>query len=460
LSLAAGAFAQKNPKESFTYPPLAKIRIPAVREVSLPNGMKLYLIEDSSYPTIDLRAMIRTGSVTDPADKIGLADIAGTVLRTGGSKAVPGDEMDKLLETLGASVETGIGQTSGYVYVSLLKEDVDKGLEVLAGILEDPAFPQEKIDLAKIEQKSGISRRNDNVRGIAFREFSKLIYGKDSPYARHAEYATIDAITRDDLVALHRKYFHPNNVTVAVWGDFDAREMEKKIAGAFAAWKPVKLDIPPVPKVDYRYDYTVNFINKTDVNQSNILLGHVGTILNNPDYPALQILNQILSYERMFKKVRTEEGLAYNVWGYYGADFDHEGSFSSGCQTKSESTVKAVRIMLDQIRKIQESEVTDEELSRAKDNYLNSFVFNFDSKSKIVERLMTYTYFGYPRNFMDMEKEAVEKVTKADILRVAKRYLHPDKVRILVVGKKEDFEEPLSNLGPINVIDITIPEPK
>jgi len=460
LVLAAGAFAQKKPKDSFTYPSLAKIQIPAVREAALQNGIKLYLIEDRSYPTIDLRAMIRTGSVYDPADKIGLSEIAGTVLRTGGSKALPGDEMDKLLETLGATVETGIGETAGYVTVSLLKEDVDKGLEVLAGILEDPAFPQEKIDLAKIEQKSGISRRNDNVRGIAFREFSKLIYGKESPYARHAEYATIDAITRDDLVTFHKKFFHPNNVTVAVWGDFDAKDMEKKIAKAFAAWKPAKLEIPPIPKVDYRYDYTVNFINKSDVNQSNILLGHVGTLLNNPDYPALQILNQILSTDRMYKKIRAEEGLAYSVWGYYGADFDHEGSFSSGCQTKSESTVKAIRLMLDQIRKIQESEVTDEELSRAKDNYLNSFVFNFDSKSKIVERLMTYAYFGYPRNFMDMEKEAVEKVNQADILRVAKKYMHPDQVRILVVGKQEDFDEPLANLGPVNVIDITIVEPK
>jgi predicted Zn-dependent peptidase/outer membrane lipoprotein-sorting protein len=452
--------AQKQPKDTFVYPPLAKIQVPEAHEVKLKNGMVLFLIEDHDYPTIDLRAMVRTGSVHEPADKIGLADVTGTVMRTGGTAKYPGDDLDKLLETLGAAVETGIGQTSGYVTVSTLKEDVDKGLEVLAGILMEPVFPEDKIELAKIEQKSAISRRNDDIGSITYREFPKLIFGKDSPYARQTEYATIDAITRDDLVAFHKAYFHPNHVTIAAWGDFNAKDMEKRIARAFTAWKPVAVAVSPVPKIDYRYDYSVNHIQKTDVNQSNIMLGHIGTRMDNPDYPALQIMNQILSWERMFKKVRTQEGLAYSVWGYYGAGYDHEGAFSSGCQTKSESTVKAVRIMLDQIKRLQTEEVTDEELSRSKDGYLNSFVFNFDSKAKVVERLMTYAYFGYPKNFMDLEKQGVEKVTKADILRVAKKYLKPDQVRILVVGKQEDFDEPLSNLGPVNTIDITIPQPK
>jgi predicted Zn-dependent peptidase len=452
--------AQKMPKDKFVYPPLAKIQIPDVREAKLKNGMILYLIEDHDYPTIDMRAMVRTGSVYEPADKTGLADVTGTVMRTGGTSRYPGDELDRLLETLGATVETGIGQTSGYVTVSLLKEDVDKGLDILAGLLSDPAFPDEKIELAKIEQKSVISRRNDDIATIADREFTKLIYGAKNPYARHPEYATIDAITRDDLTAFHKRFFHPNNVILAAWGDFSAKDMEKKIEKAFAAWKPSADPVPPAPKVDYQYDFSVNHIQKTDVNQSHVLLGHAGTRMDNPDYPALQIMNQILSWERMFKKVRTQEGLAYSVWGYYGAGYDHEGVFSSGCQTKSESTAKAVRIMLEQIRKLQNEEVTDEELKRAKDSYLNSFVFNFDSKSKIVARLMTYAYYGYPRNFMDREKEAVEKVGKADILRVAKAYLKPDQVRILVVGRQEDFDEPLSNLGPVRSIDIAIPEPK
>ena len=460
ILVSGSLFAQKNPKDTFDYPPLNKIKMPKIEEVILTNGMRLLLVEDHDFPTIDLRAMIRTGSVYEPADKIGLASITGTVIRTGGSKKFPGDDLDTLLETLGATVETFIGEESGYVYVSLLKADIDQGLDVLANLLMHPVFPDDKIDLAKIMRRSAISRRNDDVGQITNREFVKLIYGADSPYARHPEYATIDAITREDIITFHRRFFHPNNVILAAWGDFTSKDLAKKIENVFTAWSKAELEIPPKPGVDYTYDFTVNTIEKPDVNQSNIMLGHIGGTMESPDYPALVVMNQILSYDRMFKRVRTDEGLAYDVWGRYGAGYDHPGVFSSGCQTKSGSTVKAVRIMLEEIQKMRESEVTDDELTRAKDSYLNGFVFNFDSKAKIVGRLMTYDYYDYPRNFMDRVKEGVEKTTKADVQRVAEKYLKPDLVRILVVGKQAEFDEPLSVLGTVNTIAITIPMPE
>jgi zinc protease len=190
------------------------------------------------------------------------------------------------------------------------------------------------------------------------------------------------------------------------------------------------------------------------------MLGHIGGLMNNPDLPALNIMNQILSFERMFKRIRTDEGLAYSVWGDYGATYVYPGTFSCGAQTKSQSTVYAVNIMLQELKKITEQEVTDDELAKAKDGYLNSYVFNFESKSQIVNRLMSLAYYGYPLDFAEKQKAGVEKVTKADVLRVAKKYIQPDKVQILVVGKKEDFDKPLSTLGAVNVIDITIPAPK
>lgn len=454
------AVAQKGPKDQFTFPKLHKIEMPSVQKAELKNGMKLLLVEDRQYPTIDLRAMVWVGSIYEPADKIGLASITGTVMRTGGTETITGDEIDQLLETLGASVETSIGQGSGYVSVSVLKEDIDKGIEILADILMHPAFRQEKIDLAKIEARSMISRRNDNIWEITGREFNSLIYGKAHPYARYPEYATIDAITRDDLVAFYKKYFHPNNIIFAAWGDFKAKDLWKKLETAFAKWPATKTDFPAKPEVDYKYKYTVNFVQKSDVNQSHIQMGHIGGMMNDPDYPALTIMNQILSYDRMFKVIRTQEGLTYAPWGYFGADYDHLGVFNCGTQTKSQSTVYAIRLILKEVKRMTEEEVTDEELARAKDTYLNGFVFNFDSKAKIVNRLMTYAYYNYPLDFIDRIKEGVEKVTKADVLLVAKKHLRPDHLQILVVGKKEDFDEPLSVLGPVNEIDITTPEPK
>jgi zinc protease len=453
-------FAQKSPKEKFVFGPLNPIKMPRVEKVELKNGLKLFLVEDHDYPTIDVRAMVHTGSVYEPASKIGLAAIVGDVLRTGGTTSRTGDEIDKELETMAATVETGISQSSGYIVVSVLKEDIGKALGILAEMLISPAFREDKIELAKIMQKTLISRRNDDIGEITSREFNKLIYGKDSPYARHAEYATIDAITRQDIVDFYKKYFFPNNTIMTAWGDFNTKEMIALVEKTMGSWKMEKVTVPPLPKVDYEYKYTVNIIQKPDVNQSNIGLGHIGGLMSNPDYPALMVMNSILSYERMFKKIRTDEGLAYSVWGNYGASYLNPGVFSCGAQTKSQSTVYAIELMLKELERIQKEEVSDEELARAKDEYLNSYVFNFDSRAKVVNRVMTYVYYGYPLDFTEKVKEGVEKVTKADVLRVAKKYLQPDKVQILVVGKQEDFGKPLSTLGKVNVIDITIPPPK
>ena len=450
-------FAQKSPKDKFFFAPLSPIKMPRVETVELENGLRLFLVEDREYPTIDMRAIVRVGSVFEPPSKTGLASITGQVLRTGGTVSMTGDEIDKELETLAATVSTGIGLASGYIMVSVLKEDIDRALEILADIMISPAFKEDKINLAKIQQRTLISRRNDDVMEIASREFQKLIYGKDSSYACHPEYATIEAVTKQDIVDFYKKYFYPNNTIMAIWGDFKSSEMTAKIKKALGKWEAAEIKIPPLPEVDYEYKYTINFINKPDVNQSNILLGHIGGLMNNPDYPALSVMNSILSYERMFKKIRTEKGLAYDVWGYYGANYMVPGVFRCEAQTKSESTVYAIELMLKEIKRITEEEVTDEELARAKDRYLNSFVFSFDSRAKIVYRMMTYAYFGYPLDFMDKVKSGVEKVTKKDVLRVAKKYLRPDKVQILVVGKKEDFDKPLSTLGEVNVIDIKIP---
>jgi zinc protease len=461
-SLILGVFAapvlgQKGPKDKFVFGPLNPIQMPKVQSASLKNGLKLFLVEDHLYPTIDLRAMVRVGSYLEPADKTGLASITGQVLRTGGTQTMPGDAIDKELETLAATVETGIGQTSGYITVSVLKEDIDKALNILADILVNPAFPEDKIDLAKMMQRASVARRNDNVNQIAFREYRKLIYGQGSPYARQAEYATIAAINRDDIVNFYKTYFRPNNAIIAVVGDFQAKEMIGKIRSTLEKWPAGKITVPPLPKVEYQYRSTVNLVKKPDVNQSNIMLGHIGGLMSNPDFPALSVMNSILSNDRMFKKIRTAEGLAYSVWGNYGAGFDYPGVFSCGAQTKSQSTVYAIDLMLQEMKRIGEQEVTDEELAKAKDEYLNGYVFDFDSKAKIVNRLMTYAFFGYPLDYAEKVKLGVEKVTKADVLRVAKKYLQPDKVQILVVGKEEDFDKPLSTLGTLNVIDITIP---
>ncbi|RJP28566.1 MAG: insulinase family protein [Candidatus Omnitrophota bacterium] len=462
LVFISTGIAQKSYKE-LSYPKLNDIQIPEIERIVLPNGMILFLLEDHELPLINLSARIGGGSVFEPPEKIGLAEITGTVMRTGGSATMSGEKMDEILETIAASVETGIGRQSGSASMSTLKEHLDQGLSILADVLMNPAFPQDKIDLAKVEARSLISRRNDEPREISGREFQKMIYGGDSPYARHSEYAAIDAITRDDLIEFHQTFFYPNNVMMSVWGDFDTKEMIEKIDTAFGGWKRRDSEVPVLPAVDYQFDSSVNLIKKEDIHQAYIEMGHLGGKRDDPDYFALIVMNQILGggfTSRMVKTVRTQMGLAYSTWGVYGTDYAVPGAFSVGCQTKAESAIDAILAMKCEIEKMTQASVTDEELALAKEQYLNSYVFHFDTKGEIVNRLMTFEYFGYPKDFLQKTKESVEKVTKEDVLRVAKAHLHPDKLRILVVGNPEKIDPPLSTLGEVNEIDITIPVPE
>ena len=457
--LAAPLAAQKNPKDPFAFPKLSPLKTPPITQMTMKNGIKLFLIEDHRFPTIDMRGMFFTSSAFEPADKIGLAGLTGTVLRSGGTEGRSGDQIDRELETMAASIETNIDNESGSIAVSLLKENLDRVLPIMADILRRPLFDQEKIDLAKIEARTAISRRNDDVGQITEREFTKLIYSAQSPYARQSEYATIDAIQRDDMVAFYKGYFHADNMWLAVWGDFNSKQMIRKIEAALGDWPEAGLKLPGLPQVNYEFKPTVNYIEKTDVNQSNIMVGHIGGLLDSPDYAALSVMNRILSFDRMFKRIRTDEGLAYSVWGYYGAGYKVPGVFSAGAQTKSGSTVKAITIMLDEMKRIRSEEVGDEELKRAKDQFLNSYVFQFDSRAKIIRSMLTYAYYGYPLDFTEQIFKKIDKVTKADILNAAQKYLRPEHVQILVVGKQADFDKPLSAFGPVNSIDITIPVP-
>jgi zinc protease len=460
MALSACLLAQKGPKYQFQFGKLNPIKMPDVKQVTLKNGLRLFLVEDKSLPTIDMRGMVYSGSVYEPAEKTGLAAITGEVLRSGGAGKLNGDQLDRELETMAASVETGINDESAYIQVSLLKENLDRVLALTADILRRPVFAQEKIDLAKVSQRAVISRRNDDIGSITNREFNKLIYGSQSPFSRQAEYATIDAISREDIVSFYKSYFHPDRMLLAVWGDFNAKLMVSKIEALFGDWPAVSTAKPELPVVNYQFANTVSYIQKTDVNQSNIMLGHIGGLLDSPDFPSLIIMNRILSFDRMFKTVRTNEGLAYSVWGNYGAGLHTPGVFSAGAQTKSESTVKALTLMLKEIKAISEEEVSDEELNRAKDQYINSYVFLFQSKAQVINRMLTYAYYGYPLDFAQQLFKKIESVSKADILKAARKNLKPDQLQILVVGKQEDFDQPLSTLGAVNTIDITIPVPK
>jgi predicted Zn-dependent peptidase len=446
------------------YPALDEIEIPKVESYTLPNGMQLYLLPDKTLPIVTGRALIRTGNLFDPPDKIGLVGITGSVMRIGGTESRAGDEIDQELEGMAASVEAGIGETSGSANFWTLKENLGRVLEIFADVLMHPAFRQDKIDFTKQQIRSSIARRNDDAGGIASREFGNLIYGRNTPYGWQIEYEHVDRIERADLIAFYERYFFPANVTLAVYGDFSPAEMKAAIEKAFEGWTAKKPPAPPFPAVEAKDEGKVYFVNKTDINQSNIRMGHLGGILKDKDYPALEVMNSILGggfHSRLFQKVRSDLGLAYHASSSWGARYDQPGVFQIAIGTKSESTVAAIEAALKEVERIRTEPVGKDELKTAIDGVLNSFVFNFDTRSKTLRRLVNYRYWGYPEDFILQYRNAIREVTAEDVMRVAKERLHPEKMKLVVVGKVGDFDKPLSSLGmPVEELDISIPEPR
>lgn len=444
------------------FPDLNEVNIPDVEKVTLDNGLRLYLLKDKSLPIFRVSTRINCGGYLEPADKIGLTSICGTVLRTGGTSKWTGDEIDELLEGVGGSVETSIGLTSASASVNVLSEYTEMGLEVLSQILRHPVFDEDKIDLAMVQQRSSISRRNDDPQQITFREYRKLIYGPESVYARHTEYETLNAIEKSDLVEFHGKYYKPQNVQMAIWGDFDRNQLMSLINTYFGDWKREGDPVPPLPEVDYKFESGVYYVNKPEVNQTNIVIGHIGGRTTDEDYAARIVMNNVLGGgfgSRMFRNVRSKEGLAYATFGVYTSNIRYPGVFYNYASTKSETTVKAIKEVIKQIKSMHTDLPDEEEMKAGKDGYLNSFVFNFDTKSEVVNRLMHYDFNGLPDDYLFQEKDKIEKVTPEDVMAASIKNLRTDALRILVVGKGEDFEMPLdqAGFGDVITIDVTIP---
>jgi zinc protease len=457
--------SQKTPEQAWKQIPIPKLPEfhPAQpKRFELPNGMVIFLQEDHELPMIDGTARIRGGERSVNASKAGLTDIYGEVWRTGGTKTQTGDQLDDFLEQRAAKVETGGGVESTTISWSCLKEDFDDVFRVFQDLLKNPEFRAEKIEIAKKGMYDGISRRNDDASQIAAREAAKLVYGANSPYARMAEYRTIAAVTREDLVEFHGKYVHPNDIILGIVGDFDSAKMEAKLRAAFGSWAkgPAANDGEPAKPEPAKPGYYV--VEKSDINQSQIQLVAVGITRRNPDYFATSVFSEAFGggfSSRLFNDIRTTKGLAYGVGGGIGAGWDHPGMLRMMVSTKSKTTIESIQAIDQEIADLNQHPINEEELKRAKDAILNSFVFRFDSPGKVLQEKMAYEFYGYSLDFLEKFQKEIERVTKEDVARVAAKYLHRDQMAVLVVGNVADFDKPLSSLGSVTKLDIAIPAP-
>jgi zinc protease len=454
---------QAKPWEQIPTPRLHDFKPHQPQRIVLKNGIVLFLQEDHELPFVSGSVSIPGGAREEDAAKTGLVSLYGQTWRTSGTAKLSGDALDDLLEAKAAHIETGGDVDSTALSWDSLKGDADQVFSLAMDLLFHPQFNAEKLQLAQQQVATEIMRRNDDEGEIASRESAKLVYGANSPYTRQPEFATIGAVTVDDLKAWHDRTIN-GKLIVAISGDFDPAAMEAKLRAAFEGLPAVKA-APP------RHDTFAGpkpglwFINKEDVNQSNVQIVGLGTDRRNPDVPALVVMNEILGggfASRLFQKVRTELGLAYAVGGSYGYAWDHPGEFRAEVLTKSATTVDATKAALDQIAGLTTRPFTDEELARAKDNILNSFLFRYDTREKVLAERVKLEFYGYPADYLETYKAALEKVTLADLNRVATKYIHPDKLAILVVGNGPEIKPGLDELklGPVQTVDISIPMPK
>jgi len=462
LSLAPLA-AQVTDYHDIKTPPLPQVKVEQPKRIQLANGMVLFLMEDHELPLIHGFARIRGGTQDVPADKAGLVGIYAQSWRTGGSEAKTGDQLDDFLEARAANIESGGGGDSTTLNLNLLKGDFDAVFPIFVDLLKHPAFRQDKIDLAKTAANTGISRRNDDPSGMTTREANKLALGVNSPYTSQAEYSTIASITRDDLLAFHKKFVHPNNIIFGIVGDFDSAAMEKTLRAAFESW-PKGPQAPRVaPPAGTPAKPGVYFIAKDDVTQSNIaIVEPAGVLRSNPDSYPVTVMNEVLSggfSGRLMNDIRSKMGLAYGVGGNLGVVWEGPSTLRLGMGTKSGTTVQSVNALRNEVTDLVTKPITADEVAAAKETILNAFVFTMDSKSKVMNQRINLEFYGYPADYYQHYVENISKVTPAEVERVAKKYVAADKLAILVVGKEKDFDQPLSTVGTVTPIDVTIPEP-
>lgn len=437
---------------TMSFPPL-KFEIPKSQRSVLGNGMIVYMLEDHDIPLVNITAYIRTGSIYDPSDKAGLAGIVGAALRNGGTADTPPEKLDAELEFMASAIESSIGTESGNVSMATLAKNLDRTMDLFSQVLMSPLFRQDRMNLIINNTIESLRRQNDDPKGIADRELRKALYA-GHPLGSFPTIDSVQKVTRDDLKAFHKRYFHPNNIILAVSGDFNSKDLLKRLEERFGGWLKEEVAFPYVPEPASGIIPENLFVRK-EVSQSVVRMGDLGIDKNNPELYAVRIMDYILGggfTSRLVQEIRSNQGLAYNVDSNFDVGRRFIGTFVAETETKSESTVRTITYMRDIIAGMKTAPVSDQELTLAKDAIINSFIFGFTKPDMIVNQQVRLEFFGYPPGYLENYRDNMARVTADDVLRVSRKYLHPDRMILMVVGDDKNFDKPLSSLGPAREI--------
>jgi zinc protease len=322
----------------------------------------------------------------------------------------------------------------------------------------EPAFDPGRVEQELSQAVEAIRRQNDDPKAVAGRELTKTIYA-GHPLGRIPTLATVKAISIKDLISFHDRYFYPANTIVAVSGDFDREKLLKSLETVFAGWQNKSADFPvvAVPKEDPTP--AVLHVQK-EVNQSVIRMGHLGIDKNNPDLYAIKVMDYILGggfTSRLTQEIRSNQGLAYNVDSYFETGRRFPGAFVAETETKSETTARTITLLRTIINGMTGGDVSDRELKLAKDAIINSFIFGFERSDAVVNQRARLEFYHFPAGYLENFRDNIARVTKADVLRVARKYLQPEAMKLVVVGNDKKFDKPLAMFGTVQEIKLDNP---
>jgi predicted Zn-dependent peptidase len=462
----------KRPEE-LSFPPLAyEPPNPTDYRLKLKSGPVAYIVPDRELPLINISIYVHTGEYLEPAGKDGLAELTGYLLARGGTKSKTAEDLEERLAFLAANLNSAVADTQGSVGLNLLSKDLDEGVAILREVLTVPRFQDDKIALRKQQLLQAMKERNDDSSAIEGRAEGFLAYGDGFWENRYSTATSIESIARSDIEGFHKKWFNPNNFVVAVSGDFDRDAMIQKLETLFADWPFTGETPPPIPTNTTFASRGVYVVDK-DVNQGRVAMLLPGIMRDDPDYFPVVIMNDILGgggfTSRIMNRVRSDEGLAYDAHSRFPGGTYFPLPFSAGFQSKSRTVAYAASIVLQEMERITNEPVTDEELTTSKRGFIDRFPRTFGTKTQVANTFAQDEFtgrFAKDPQYWKQYRARFEAVNKDDVLRVAKTHITPDKLVILIVGQKEqvllghpDHPVKLTDLAKGPLINVPLRDP-
>ena len=411
----------------------------------LSNGVVVFVVEDHTLPLVSVSVTVRTGSYLEPDGKQGLASLTGSQMRAGGTAELSAAGFDDEVAFLAAEIGSSVGPTSGRAAFNSLTKDLDATLDLFFSMLRFPRFDQARLELAKSQSLQGMQRRNDSTGSIEGREWGRLMRGDTHFSTRLVTRPSVESITRDDLAAFHDRYYHPGVFIFSVSGDVTPDEILPKLEAHMVDW-PVKTDpVVLVPTPKHELNPGIYTVDKPDVNQGRVSVGHLGSRRDNPDRYALLVMNDILGgggfTSRLLTRIRSDEGLAYSASSRFGLGTYYDGLFRVSFQSRSETVARAVAIVLEEIGRIRDQQVTEVELRTSKASFIETFTRNFSRASSTASLFANDEYTGRDPEYLTHYRDRIGAVTGDDVARVARQYLNPDQLVILITGDISTIEE-------------------